>query len=176
MKKTTILLALLIGLYSCQNEKRYTQQSAEIETVKQHIKNYNAKTYDISLMAENSVSFFNTKTDSIARKDLIAYHEANDANYSSRGFLDADQEFEMVVTDDGNTWVNAWLDWSGKVKGSDKTIVMPVHLTYKFEDGKITRELGYWNPTEILDEVEAVAAMRAAASESSDNETEMDQE
>ncbi len=151
---------------SCNSDVRYTQQSSEIETVKQHINNYNDMNYDLAFMADNSYSFFNTKTDSLSKNDLIAYHKANDANYSSRGFLAEDQEFEMVVTDRGDTWVNAWLDWSGTINGSDKAIVIPIHLTYKFEDGKITRELGYWDPSPLMDEMEAIAAKSSGSSAS----------
>lgn len=164
--RNLLILATCCLMFNCNQDKRYTQQSSEIETVKQHISNYNAMNYDLSFMADNSYSFFNTKTDSLSKTDLIAFHKANDANYTSRGFLEEDQEFEMVTTDSGDTWVNAWLDWSGTLKGSDKEIIMPIHLTYKFEDGKITRELGYWDPSKLRDEMEALAAKNSMASSS----------
>jgi hypothetical protein len=164
MKNFIFLMTLLTIVSSCQNEVRYASKSAEIDTVKQHIKNYNDQNYDLSLLADNSMSFYNTKTDSLSKSEVMAYHKANDENYASRGFLEEDQFYEMVVTDDGETWVNAWLDWSGTLKGSSKTIVMPVHLTYKFEDGKIVRELGYWDPTEISDEIENLTGATAASS------------
>jgi steroid delta-isomerase-like uncharacterized protein len=43
-------------------------------------------------------------------------------------------------------------------------IDVPVHLTYRFVDGKIVRTVGFWDPTEIvlgLQEIEAEKAMTA---------------
>jgi hypothetical protein len=86
---------------ACQEQKqRYTQKSTEIETVKTLIKNYNDKTYDVSIYADTSKTFYNSKDKSLSPSETIAYHQANDSIYSSRGFLAEDQEYEMVETDD----------------------------------------------------------------------------
>ncbi|GAL72088.1 nuclear transport factor 2 family protein [Jejuia pallidilutea] len=111
-------------------------------------------------MADTCKSYFNTKNKPILRKDIIAYHKANDANYTKRGFLSEDQEFEMVVTDNGETWVNAWLDWRATLKESGKVVDMPIHLTYRFIDGKIVREVGFWDPTEIVLALQEIEAQR----------------
>ena len=151
MKHLIIACLTLFLVSSCQNSSdRYTQQSPEIDTVKQLIKNYNNQAYDLTLYADTSKTFYNTKGEGMSPKDVIAYHQANDANYSKRGFVDEDQEYEMVKTDDGEVWVNCWLDWKGTLKMNDKEIMIPVHLTYRFLDGKITREVGMWDPTEVV--------------------------
>ena len=163
MKKIVILILALAIFSSCeQKDSRYTQQSPEIETAKKVIKGYNSQQYDLSVFADSSKTYFNTKTNPIELKDIVAYHQGNDANYSSRGFLEKDQEFEMVVTDKGYTWVNAWLDWRGTLKDNGKVIDMPVHLTYRFVDGKIVRTVGYWDPTEIVLELQAIEANTSA--------------
>ncbi|MFN4763174.1 ester cyclase [Gillisia sp. Q332] len=160
-----LLIGLAIVLFTAceQKDSRYTQQSPEIDLVKKHIDNYNKKNYNMngSALADSSKSFFNAKENPILRKDIIAYHEANDANYSKRGFLEKDQEFEMVVTDDGETWVNAWLDWQATLATNGKAIDMPVHMTFKIIDGKIVQEHGYWDPTEILMELQNIEAEKA---------------
>lgn len=159
--KKLILLALATVLFTACQEKagtRYTQQSPEIETVKTLIKNYNNKVYETSVFADTSKTYFNTKDNPILSIEAIDYHKANDANYASRGFLPEDQEYEMVVTDDGETWVNCWLDWKGTLAANNKEITFPVHLTYQFVDGQIVREVGLWDPTEVvlaLQEIEA---------------------
>lgn len=161
--KNLLITSLCILLFSsCQNNDRYTQQSTEIDTVKELIKNYNNKTYDITLYADTSKTFYNSKGDGLSPKDVIAYHETNDANYSQRSFMDKDQEYEMVKTDDGEVWVNCWLDWKGTLKVNDKEVVIPIHLTYRFLNGKIVREVGMWDPTEI------VLALQGASSEHTD--------
>lgn len=161
MKKLLVLGLAIVFFTACnQQDQRYTQQSPEIDTVKKAIADYNNKRYDASIYADTSKTYFNTKTNAMGVKETAAYHQANDANYSSRKFLDEDQDYEMVVTDDGMTWVNAWLDWQGTLKENGKVINMPIHLTYRFIDGKIVQTVGYWDPTEIvlgMQEIEAAA-------------------
>lgn len=110
--KKLLFFGLAIVLFSAcaQKETRYTQQSPEIDIVKKLIANYNLQQYNLSVFADTSKTFFNTKTNPLKVDELLAFHQANDTLFSSRKFLDEDQEFEMVVTDDGHTWVNAWLD------------------------------------------------------------------
>ncbi len=163
MKKLVYLVMAVMFITACQpTEKRYTQQSPEIDIVKKHIENYNAKTYDVSFYADTAKIFFNTSKNPILKKDLIAYHKANDINYSSRGFTGEDPEFEMVVTDEGHTWVNCWLDWKCVMKENGKEIEFPVHLTYRFIDGKIVREVGLWNSTPIVLSLQEIEAAKAA--------------
>lgn len=160
--KNILALGLAIVLFvACeQKDKRYTQESPEIETVKKLIENYNDQNYDLSLYADSSKTYYNSnsKDKFMSPEETVEYHKANDANYSSRGFTDNDPEYEMVVTDEGNTWVNCWLEWKGTIAETGKEITMPIHLTYKFVDGKIVREVGYWDPTEVVMELQAIEA------------------
>lgn len=160
--KNIILLGLAIVLFTAceKQDKRYTQQSPEIETVKKAIKSYNDKTYDMSVFADTSKTFFNSnsKDKFMSNEETVAYHKANDENYSNRGFTNNEPEYEMVVTDDGEIWVNSWLEWKATLAANEKEITIPIHLTYQFVDGKIVRQVGYWDPTEVvmnLQEIEA---------------------
>ncbi|MDN3492923.1 nuclear transport factor 2 family protein [Winogradskyella bathintestinalis] len=162
--KNILLLGFAIILFTaCENQdERYTQQSSEIETVKKAIKNYNDKTYDTSIYADSAKTFFNSnsKDKFMSYKETVAYHKANDKNYSRRGFTDNDPEYEMVVTDDGNTWVNCWLEWKATMAANGKTITIPIHLTYKFVDGKIVRQVGYWDSSEVVLELQAIESAK----------------
>jgi hypothetical protein len=157
--KNLFLLGLAIVLFTaCEpTVKRYTQQSPEIETVKKHLENYNSKSYDTSVYADTSKAYFNSKNP-ILVKDIIDYHKANDANYSSRGFTGENPDYEMVITDKGDTWVNCFLDWKGTMAENGKVVEMPIFLTYQFIDGKIVREVGYWDPTEVVLNLQAIEA------------------
>src|SRR5690606_16459041 len=73
------------------------------------------------------------------------------------------EEYEMVVTDKGETWVNFWGLWKGTMKSTGKVYDIPFHNTVRFIDGKIVEEFGYWNNSEIatdllIQEREAIAA------------------
>lgn len=167
--KQLFLLGLAMVLFTAcdQKDTRYTQQSPEIDIVKKAIADYNAKQYDMSIYADTSKTYFNTKNNPMGVDEVVAFHRGNDANYSSRKFLEEDQEYEMVVTDEGTTWVNAWLDWQGTLRESGKVIDMPVHLTYRFVDGQIVTTYGYWDPTEIVLELQEIE--RKALNEMNDS-------
>ncbi len=165
--KKLILIGLATALImACQEktQQRYSQQSPQITTVKQLLGNYNNKTYDTSFYADTSKTYYNTKENPMSPEEVMAYHKQMDMNYTQRGFLDKDQEYEMVLTDEGETWVNCWLDWRGTLTATDQVIDIPIHLTYQFIDGKIVREVGMWDPTAVvmaLQEVEMKNSMSA---------------
>jgi steroid delta-isomerase-like uncharacterized protein len=159
--KNLFLLGLAIVLFTAceKQDKRYTQQSPEIETVKKFLDNYNNQVYDTSIYADSSKSFFNSSKDKfMSPSETVAMHKQNDAVYSKRGFTNEDPEYEMVVTDDGETWVNCWLDWKGTLAANNKEFEMPVHLTYRFVDGKIVREVALFDPSAIVLELQALEA------------------
>jgi ketosteroid isomerase-like protein len=159
MKKVIYLgIAAMLFLSCNQGPERYTQESPQIETVKTLISNYNSKNYDTSMYADTSVTHYNTKDNPMSPSETMSYHKERDMAYASRSFLDEDQEYEMVVTNEGETWVNCWLDWKGTIAASGKEVVIPIHLTYRFVDGKIVREVGFWDPTEVVMELQAIEA------------------
>ena len=154
MKKISLLIIVAILFMGCQQKgpERYTQQSKEIDIVKTAIKNYNDKAYDTSIYADTAKTFFNStsKDKFMSPDETVAYHKANDELYSSRSFTDNDPEYEMVVTDDGETWVNCWLEWKGILAANNQEVTVPIHLTYQFVDGKVVREVGMWDPSQVL--------------------------
>lgn len=168
--KKIILVGLAIILFTaCNQKQRYTQKSSEIDMIKRLIENYNNKTYDTNIYADTSKTYYNTKENAMSPSETMAYHQENDANYASRIFMDKDQEYEMVVTDDGETWVNCWLDWKGTLAANNKEFTIPVHLTYRFVDGKIVREVGFWDPTEIVLALQEMEAAQKEAEEPGEN-------
>ncbi len=151
MKKLSILILAAILFTACQQgPARYTQNSPEIDTVKKLIANYNSKAYDTSMYADTSKTLYNTKDNPMSPAETIANHKQQDSIYSDRGFLDKDQEYEMVLTDDGDTWVNCWLYWQGTLAANNQEYSIPIHLTYQFIDGKIVEEVGHWDPSALV--------------------------
>jgi hypothetical protein len=59
--------------------------------------------YDLGAFADTCKTYFNTKTDFMSKNELMAFHTGNDKNYSSCKFLDEDQEYDMVITNNGET-------------------------------------------------------------------------
>lgn len=164
--KKLIVLGIAILLFTaCQKAKqRYTQSSPEIETVKAVIKDYENKDWAAlkTHYADTSKTFFNSSKP-MSTDELIKYHQNNDANYSSRGFIAGESEFEMVLADDGKTWVNFWGMWKATLAANGQEFIVPIHLTARFIDGKIVRDYGYWDNAPVTLALQKIEAEKVAA-------------
>ncbi len=136
---------------------RYAQKSPEIEISRSVIKSYDKmdwKTLTSHYADTAKVHFNTTEKNPMEASKIPEYHKANDVNYSSRGFIEKDNFFEMVVTDKGENWVNFWGTWKCKLKSNGKEIEIPVHLTSQYKNGKIVKEFGYWDASELVLELQ----------------------
>jgi hypothetical protein len=70
--------------------------------------------------------------------------------FSGIHYVTEEDFYEMVVTDDGEIWVNFWGVWVGTLKSTDHNFEIPVHLTSRFINAKVLAEHGYWNNSDIL--------------------------
>lgn len=167
--KNLFLLGLAIVLFtSCKTKPgRYTQQSPEIEIYKAGIKDYSDQKWEslVTRYADTANVFFNTAVPMRANK-IPEFHQNNETAFSSRGFVEKGQEYEMAVTDEGNTWVNFWGTWKCTLTANNKVIEIPVHLTAQFIDGKIVREYGYWDNGPIILAIQEIEAAAKIADES----------
>jgi len=170
--KKLILLGLTVVLFiSCQQtEQRYFDESAEIESVKKLFKlsvegNFEeARTFynDTAQIFTNSVkemSLDESFAEDKKGRDTFSMFTIKDSIYA-----------EMVITKSGNTWVNTWPTWVGKVKGNDEEITLPFHASFQFKDGKIVREESFYNALPIYLAVQKVKADEAAAMETDASE------
>ncbi|EDP71948.1 hypothetical protein FBALC1_12642 [Flavobacteriales bacterium ALC-1] len=159
--KKLFLLALITFVFaSCQqNDKRYTQQSTEIDVVKATINYYDYQKWDSMVMnyADTAKVYYNTRDIFFNAESLPEYHIKNDSTFLTRAFEDDRREYEMITDDNGNKWVNFWGIWEGNLLDNNQKIQIPVHITYQFIDSKIVLEYGYWNSSELtlaLQEIE----------------------
>lgn len=161
--KNLFLLGLVIVLFTACNKKpeRYTQKSPEIEAYKAGLKDYNNQNWEslVSRYADTANVFFNSTVPMRASK-IPEYHQNNETVFSSRGFVEEGQEYEMTTTDEGKTWVNFWGVWKGTLAENNKELEIPVHLTAQFIDGKIVREYGYWDNAPIVMAVQEIEASK----------------
>jgi len=168
MKKLLIVFLIAVISVSCNDEKkeevRYTQDSEEINNLKAAIKDYEDASWETMKKhyADTAKIYHNSKQ-SQNFKQIADGHQQSNAGLSSYGFVDEDDEFEMVLTDDKNTWVNYWGTWTATIKENNKEVTIPVHLTARFLNGKIVEEHGYWD-NGIM--VAAMQEMQAAKQDS----------
>ena len=162
MKKLLLLGIAIVLFTACNQKQRYTQNSPEIDTFKSVIKNYNDQDWEgmTAHYADTAKTFNNSSDIGLSLTEMITSHKEGLSDIPNRGFLDKDQEYEMVVTDEGETWVNFWGDWEGTLKANGKKIVAPIHLTAQFKDGKIVRSSGFWDNTPLVLALQEINAMK----------------
>jgi len=150
MRKILLLGTLAILLAACNTKQRYTQDSPEITTYKKVMEDYENKNWeDMALHYADTAKILNNVTlkNAITIKELIASNKEDSKLFTWKV---NDKEFEMVVTDKGETWVNFWGVWQGTQKATSKLYEIPFHITARFVNNKIVRELGYWDVSKIV--------------------------
>ncbi len=60
------------------------------------------------------------------------------------------QTVEMIIDGKGTTWVSFWGVWVGNFAESGTATEIIVHITSKFENGKIVQEHGYWDTAPFI--------------------------
>ena len=168
MKKLVLILLVSVMAIACgdankENEKvRYSQDSEEINTLKAAIKDYeNGDWQAMKKHYADTAQIFHNSNQGKSISEIVKGHEESLADLSNYGFVDGEDEFEMVLTDDGNTWVNYWGDWKGTMSGANKEVIIPVHLTAQFKNGKIVREHGYWDNAIMMNATQEMMAQQA---------------
>ena len=153
MKKIIQLALVIATVAACKNEVRYTQNSPEIETFKQVVKDYetgNWESYATHYVDNTKIAYNATEKKALTLAQSIALHKEETSTLSSYNYVPEESEYEMVVTDKGETWVNFWGLWQGRLKANNQLYEIPVHLTAQFIDGKIVKEFGYWDNSPII--------------------------
>lgn len=173
MKKLLFLgLAIVLSVTACEKqEKRYTQQSPEIDTYKKVIEAYEKQDWEtmISHYADTAKIMNNViEKEGKTIAEEVATGKEDAALFTGWDYVDGESEYEMVVTDKGQTWVNFWGIWKGTLAANNKTYTIPVHITGQFVDGKIVKEFGYWDLSKIMLDMQAMQKTQESAAEESE--------
>ncbi len=172
MKKVFFLgLTIVLSLAACQKqEKRYTQQSPEIDTYKSVIAAYEKHDWEAlaSHYADTAKILNNVTMKDAQTIDQLVAMDKDDATHFSTWKYDPNSvEYEMVVTDKGETWVNFWGHWEATLLVNSKTYIIPAHITARFIDGKIVREDGYWDLSKLMLDLQALQETDKSTAEES---------
>jgi hypothetical protein len=167
MKKLAFIIVLAAMFSACEEgSTRYTQSSPEIDSFKAVIAAYETGDWEAytAKYADTAKIYHNTEAKAMSPKETADQHKTNLAGLSSYGFEDDKGDIEMVVTDEGETWVNFWGSWKATIASTGKEVTLPVHVTVQFVDGMVVKEYGYW------DNLPMQTAMAEAASEDASEE------
>ena len=150
MKKLFLLGFAIILFTACKQEVRYTQNSPEIDTYKKVMEDYRTQNWeDYPKHYADTAKIANNVTKDKAQTVAKAI-EKSKADAKLFTWTVEDTDYEMVVTDKGETWVNYWGIWKGTSKSTNKIYTIPFHNTARFINGKIVQEDGYWDNSEIV--------------------------
>jgi len=160
MKKLFVLGLAIVLFTSCQEKKqRYFDTSAEIDVTKALLKDYHAGDWTAwaGHYADTAKIYHNNIKGATAEETIASLKQIL-ANTSAYKFDEKSLWYEMVIDKDGETWVNFWGNWKGKLSANGKELIIPVNLTLQFVNGKIVEEYGYYDISEFvlsLQEIEA---------------------
>jgi ketosteroid isomerase-like protein len=169
MKTNLIIAVFAVALIACTPEPvRYTQQSPEINTLESVLIAYNNR--DLAGMnaayADTAKIFVNSSTKSASAKEENAKGLEGLEMFSEAGFDLENDDFEMVVTDEGETWVNYWGEWKGVIAANNEPVAVALHFTARFIDGKIVREYDYFDSSGMIEKFEEMEEAMSAAMDS----------
>ncbi|PRX43150.1 nuclear transport factor 2-like protein [Salegentibacter salegens] len=150
-------IAIVIFIACNQQSKRYTQQSPEIETYKQVLEDYEDRDWEAMVAHySDTAKIMNNVTEEDGKNltQFLAENKKDASQFSRWDFVDDESEYEMIVNDKGETWVNFWGLWEGTFKTNNKVYQIPTHITAQFVNGKIVREFGYWDVSKIIRDIQ----------------------
>lgn len=159
-----VLIVLLIGGCQPQGPERFSTTGPEIDMVKALVADYEAGDWEAwnAAYADTAKIYYNNWENALTAKAAGEGHQESIAQVSSYSFKDDPVFYEMIIDDEGKTWVNFWGVWEATVKGSGKEVDVPVHLTVNIKDGKIVEEHGFWDNSIFLSALAEVQAMQNA--------------
>lgn len=175
MKKLILLGMIAVVFTACQNQpQRYFENSTEIETLKSGIAAYEQQDW-VSWKANfaDTAKIHHNSVKGLSPDETIKNFQDMLINFSTYGFQDEGSFYEMVVDKDNETWVNYWGVWKGNLMETNEELVVPVHLTAQFINGKIVEEHAYYDSAPIMAALEAIEAAKMADTEGTDDEDSM---
>lgn len=162
MKNLLLICLSLVLLSACQQPKQqYFSESAEIDVLKVLLDDYHAANWEAwAGHYADTAKIYHNKIKSATVKESSENLKAILSNVSSYKFDDESLFYEMIIDKDNETWVNFWGNWKGKLAANGQELVIPVHLTLQFVNGKIAEEYGYYDVSEFTLALQTIEAAK----------------
>lgn len=148
-------LSIFIFLSACNQKKQYTESSPEIDTYKKVVADYENRDWDdfVTHYADSAKILIHVTDKDAINATQLASSNKEDAN----GFKDwkyANKKFLMLTKDNGETWVYFNGLWQGTFIPNNKLYEIPAQINVQFTNGKIVREEGYWDISNIMSDIQ----------------------
>lgn len=152
MKKLIAFPVFILILFaSCKDTSKnyFTEVAPEIDTMRQMIKDYEAGDWESykTHYAEDAKIYHNRVNENPHTVDeAIEEHKTFISQMKNYQYSTTEnQTVEMIIDSKGTTWVSFWGVWTGNFTESGNEAQIIVHITSKFENGKIVQEHMYWD-------------------------------
>lgn len=159
-------LAIALFIACNQQGERYTQLSREIDIYKNVLEAYEERDWEsMVIYYADTAKIMNNVAEKDAQNlnQVLAQHKEDATQFSNWGFVNSESEYEMVINDKGETWVNFWGLWEGTFEANHKVYKIPTHITAQFVNGKIVQEAVYWDVSNIVKDIEQLRANEIAS-------------
>jgi hypothetical protein len=155
MKQVILLIAISIGLFSCNSStgKKEKESLAIAQKYMEAVETNNPATMD-SLLADNYMGYGPSVGDSTNKAAALASWKYNAANLYESIKYTRHQNLAVTVKEgeeaDPGDWVSNWAYLTIKYKGGRGTVNVWVNAVYKIENGKIVRSRTFYNEADVL--------------------------
>ena len=140
-----LVLSMILGC-NTKSENRYSTSAPEIDQIASLISTYEAGDWTAwEGHYADTAKVYHNSLEAVSPEELMQGFKESLEPMKSYKFQENDQFKEMVIDDRGRKWVNFWGNWEGVIAENEKKIVIPVHITAQFVDGKIVEEHAYYN-------------------------------
>ena len=159
-------LAIVLFTACDQKDTRYTQDSPEIDSYRESLEAYNNRDWEkLQTFYADTARIMNnvTENEGLGVSEMIKVNKEDAAIFTNWRFIDKESDFEMVVTDEGETWVNFWGQWEGTLEANNQKYIIPAHITTQFKDGKIVKEFGYWDVSKLVTDIRNIEEAKTLA-------------
>jgi len=148
-------VALLFIFSACNQKKQYTENSPEIDIYKKVIADYENRDWNdfVTHYADSAKILIHVTDKDAINVTQLAASNIEDAN----GFKDwkyANKKLLMLTKDNGETWVYFNGLWQGTFIPNNKLYEIPAQINVQFVNGKIIREEGYWDISNIMSDIQ----------------------
>jgi hypothetical protein len=148
-------LMTIILLSACNQKKQYTETSPEIDTYKRVVADYESRDWNdfVTHYADSAKILIHATDKDAINVTQFASSNKEDAN----GFKDwkyTNKKFLMLTKDNGETWVYFNGLWQGTFIPNNKLYEIPAQINVRFENGKIIREEGYWDISNLMSDIQ----------------------
>ena len=169
MKRLPYFTLLVLLLAACQppaeQTVRYTTDSPEITQGKAIMDAYLSGDWETMRAGfADTAKIYHNSTSSMNPDENIQNLQEGVSAVSSYELGD-DVYWEMIVEDDGDTWVYFWGEWKAVHAGTGNSMSVPFHLASQYKDGLVVEEHGFWDTAPIIMEAQAAAAAEEASAE-----------